>query len=327
MRRTRAVALGATLAASVVLAACGADDNGDNGDANGNDGEMEDITLGLIPIIDVAPVYVGMEQGFFEEEGIELEISSGQGGAAIVPGVVSGEMDFGFGNSQSLLIAVDGGLPLRVVASGVYSTGDPEEDGFTVISADPNIQGPEDLGDTTVAVNTVNAIGDTVVMASAEQAGVDPDSITFVEMPFSSMNASLEAGDIDAAWQVEPFVTLAEDDGAHVVTNVLMDLADEFEISTFFATEDYANDNPDTVDAFVTAVNRSLEYSSDNPDEVRAILPEYLEIDEELADRVILPGWQPSVSRSTFELYRDLSIDRGLISEDFDIEPLLSEAE
>ncbi|QDC26821.1 hypothetical protein FE374_17590 [Georgenia yuyongxinii] len=71
-----------------------------------------------MPIIDVAPVYVGLDQGFFEEEGLELELSTGQGGAAIVPGVVSGSTDFGFGNNHSLMIAASSGLPLRVVASG-----------------------------------------------------------------------------------------------------------------------------------------------------------------------------------------------------------------
>ena len=49
------------------------------------------VTAGVIPIVDVAPVHLGVEQGFFSDRGIDLRLESVSGGAANVPGVISGE--------------------------------------------------------------------------------------------------------------------------------------------------------------------------------------------------------------------------------------------
>ncbi|MGC5616237.1 ABC transporter substrate-binding protein [Georgenia sp. Z1491] len=325
--RRRSYAAGATLAASaLVLAACGGGDS--EGEGGGDGDELTPITVGVIPIIDVAPLYIGIEEGIFEEHGLDVTAESGQGGAAIVPSVVSGDFDFGFGNSMSTVIAASTGMPLQIIASGVWSTGDPEEDGFTIMSADESIQGPEDLEGAVVATNTLNAIGDSVVMESAELAGVDPTTIEFVEMPFNSMPAAMENGDVDAAWIVEPFVTVAmEDSGAHVVTAVLLDIADEWEIATYFTTDTYANDNQETVEAFQAAISEANAYAQENPDAVREILQSYLDLPDGLEDRVILPGWQPEVSRETVQIYHDMADERGLLDQEVDLDALLEHAQ
>src|SRR5688500_11080403 len=98
----------AALALLVPVAACGGDDSGDGGGGGGGGGgdqEVQQLRVGVIPIVDVAPIYLGVEQGFFEEQGLEVELVPGSGGAAAVPGVVSGDYDFSFGNVTSILLA------------------------------------------------------------------------------------------------------------------------------------------------------------------------------------------------------------------------------
>ncbi|GAA4287082.1 ABC transporter substrate-binding protein [Georgenia daeguensis] len=325
-RRITSAALACTLA--LTLLACSGETEpeatDDAGATAGGAAGTETVTLGLIPIIDVAPVYVGMDQGFFEDEGIELELSTGQGGAAIVPGVVSGSIDFGFGNNLSLVIGSSNGLPLQVVASGVDSTGDPEQDPYTIVTADDSLQRPADLEGKTVAVNTLKAIGDTVVRASVRSDGGDPDAVEFVEMPFPNMTAALVAGDVDAAWQVEPFITLGEADGVRVLTTPLNDFTDEtIEVSSYFTSQKFAQENPELVDGFRAAIEKSLAYSQENPDAVREVLPSYLEVEPDLAERLILPAWNTEVSEPTFEIFAELAGTDGLIQGDVDLDTLL----
>ena len=109
MRRTIAALVASPL---VLTAACGGSDEGDAPDAAGGGGGTQQVTVGVIPIVDVAPIYLGVEQNFFSDCGLEVTLESGQGGAAIVPGVVSGEFAFGFSNVTSLLLAASEGLPL-----------------------------------------------------------------------------------------------------------------------------------------------------------------------------------------------------------------------
>src|SRR5215210_6744992 len=97
-----------------LLAGCG-DDGGSGGGGGGDGGEPEAVTLkvGVIPIADVAPLYLGVDQGFFEEEGLTIEPQLAEGGAAIVPSVVSGDYQIGFSNTTSLIIAGSKDVPIQ----------------------------------------------------------------------------------------------------------------------------------------------------------------------------------------------------------------------
>jgi len=110
-----AVALAATLFAA---AACTSD--GDRADGAGGGTK---VSLGVIPIVDVAPVYLGKQKGFFSSRGIDLTLVPEQGGALIIKGVLGAKYQFGFSNVTSLLAAQSDGAPLKAVANGVAPTG------------------------------------------------------------------------------------------------------------------------------------------------------------------------------------------------------------
>ncbi|MHA6631637.1 ABC transporter substrate-binding protein [Pseudonocardia sichuanensis] len=319
--RMRGRVLGAAVALCLALTACGGEEP-----AGGDAAELDTITLGLIPIIDVAPVYLGMEQGFFEDAGIQLELSSGQGGAAIVPGVVSGNLDIGFGNNVSILVAAATGLPIRVVTSGVYGTGEVGNDYVEIMVAGGSpVTSAAELAGKTVAVNTLNAIGGIAVGASVASAGGDPAAVNYVEMPFPNMNAALESGQVDAIWQVEPFVALAKRDGHRVLADPLIDMADQIMVSTYFASEQFTAENRELVERFRTAIDQSLTYAQEHPQEVRAIIPTYLDIPEDLASELVLPRWTPEIDRGTFEVMSDLALKDGLIDSKPDLNAILPE--
>ena len=77
----------------------------------------------MIPIADCAPIYLGKAKGFFDKQNLDIELSTQGGGAAIIPGVLSGQLQFGFSNVPSLLIAQSKGLKFVGIAPGVASTG------------------------------------------------------------------------------------------------------------------------------------------------------------------------------------------------------------
>ena len=311
----RRAAVAAVAALPLLAVGCGSESESGGGSGGSGAAETATVTLGLIPIIDVAPVHLGIQQGFFEDEGIELELSAGQGGAAIIPGIVGGSLDVGFTNNLSLVIASAQGLPLQVVTSGVDSTGDPALDPFTISTADPAITRPADLAGKRVAVNAVNSIGDSVVKASVEADGGDPDSIQFVELAFPNMTAAMTAGDVDAAWLVEPFVTIGAPQGVRVLTTPLNDFTDvTMEVSSYATSAQCATKNEDVLARFRTAMDKSLEYAQQNPDAVRAILPTYLDMPAELAAKLRLPEWNTEVSRETLEVFSDLADQNGLLT-------------
>ena len=82
------------LACATALVACGDDE------PSGGSGPTK-LKVGVIPIADVAPLYLGIEKGFFKEESLEIEPVLAEGGAAIVPAVISGANQIGFSNATS----------------------------------------------------------------------------------------------------------------------------------------------------------------------------------------------------------------------------------
>ena len=103
---------------ALLAAGCGDDDDGDTtaGD-EGTEEELTPITVGVIPIGGMAPFFYGLEQGYFEEEGLDVSTEIGFGGAEFVPAVLSGEQQFAVGEYLSLMIARENGVGLQVVSN------------------------------------------------------------------------------------------------------------------------------------------------------------------------------------------------------------------
>jgi NitT/TauT family transport system substrate-binding protein len=307
------------------LAACGgSDDDAGSAGGGGSAGGTEQVTVGVIPIVDVAPVYLGQQEGFFADCGLEVTLESGQGGAAIVPGVVSGEFQFGFSNVTSLLLAAEQGLPLKMVANGVASTGEQGNDfGAVVALPASGITGPADLAGKRVAVNTLNNIGTTTVNESVRKAGGDPSGIQYVELAFPDMAAAVAAGNVDAAWVVEPFVAQNKAAGAQVVASNFVDTADDLTVSTYFTSEQYAAQNPDAVKCFTEGMNQALTFADQNPDAVRAVLGTYTQIAPEVADAMVMPRWPTEINEESVQTLADLAVEDGLMDQTPDLEALL----
>src|ERR687891_1928831 len=200
----RAAALLLALAFAAGTAACGDDDGG----GGGGEGEPATLNVGVIPIADVAPLYLGMEKGFFEEEQLTIKPQLAEGGAAITPAVVSGDFQIGFSNTISLLIAASEDLPVEIISQGVLGGADESEAwADLLVLKDGPISDPQDLEGKTIAVNTLSNICEVTIKASLEDEGVAVDTLEFTEVEFPDMNAALEAGRVDGACVVEPFVS------------------------------------------------------------------------------------------------------------------------
>jgi len=286
--------------------------------------ETVDLTVGVIPILDVAPIYLGVQEGFFEEEGINLTLELAQGGAAIIPGVVSGQFQFGFSNTISLLLAQDNNLGLKAIANGAQSTDDPMEDfGAVVVPGDSDIQDLTDLEGKRIGVNTLNNIQTTTINQLVREAGGDPSTITYVGLPFPDIVQAVANRDVDAGQLVEPFRTLSLNAGDRNLGSNLAGVVDNMEVAMYFTSQAYADENPDIVERFTRAINKSLQYADENPVAAREILGTYTNIDPAVAEAAVLPRWPGEINRDTVQLLAELAVGDGLISAVPDLDVLL----
>ncbi|MFI1957966.1 ABC transporter substrate-binding protein [Streptomyces althioticus] len=320
MRRLPA-GLAAVALLAVAATACGSSSSGSSGKSS--DG-VTTVKVGVIPIVDVAPVYLGVKQGFYKKRGLDLTLETSQGGAAIVPGVVSGQFQFGFSNTTSLMVAQSRDVPVRAVANGVASTGKAGADfGGVVVKGDSPVKSAKDLAGKKVAVNTLKNIGDTSVRESVRKAGGDPRSVRFVELPFDQMPAALDAGQVDAAWVVEPSLSVAKEQGARVVASNFVDVSPDLTIALYFTSDKLAQQDPELVKKFAEATRESLAYAAGHPDEVREILATYTKIPEKTLQALTLPRWPEAPDRASLERLGELGQRDGLFDEAPDLDALL----
>ncbi|GAA3549863.1 ABC transporter substrate-binding protein [Nonomuraea rosea] len=315
----------ALAAASVLLlTACGGGQTPSTSPGTSSSAGATTVKVSVIPIIDVAPIYLGDQQGFFAEEGLKLELVSAQGGAAIVPAVVSGQVEFGFSNFTSLIIAKSKGLPLKVVAPGAASTGIQGKDfGGVVVKADSPLKTAADLAGKRVAVNTLNNINDTTVRASIRAAGGDAKNVTFTELAFPDMLAALDKGNVDAVQVVEPFLATAKKNGDRVIASNYVDTAPDLTIAGYFTSQQTATAKPDLVKRFTSAMQKSLKYATDNPDAVRKVLLTYTKIDPALTGSLTLPTYPAEINSASLATLSKLALQDGLIQTAPDLSGLL----
>jgi NitT/TauT family transport system substrate-binding protein len=286
--------------------------------------ELTTVTVGVTPNTDVAPLFLGQEQGFFEDHGIKLDLQMAQGGAALLPAVVSGDYDFGFSNVASLMVAQTKGLPVKIVAAGAYSTGVEGKDTAAVLTMPGSgIDHAADLEGKTVAVNALKTIFDTTVGYVVDQDGGNAAGINWVEVPWPDQAAALASGQIDAAALVEPFLTIALEQGAVPVAWNWVETDPDLLIAAYFSTTTFIDANPDITAEFAAAVNESLEYAQAHEDEVRDILGTYTEVAPEVRAALTMSRFDTNINRDSVQLLADLSLKYGLVPSKVDVDALL----
>lgn len=316
---SRRAVLAVLVALSLTISACG---SGSSSSDSG--GGTTTVKVGVIPILDVAPLYLGIEKGFFADEGLDLITENAQGGAAIVPAVVSGQCQFGFSNTVSLLLADVRGLELKVVTAGISTTGVAGKDfGAVMVRPESPITSAADLAGKKVAVNTLNNINTVTINEVVRKAGANPSTITFVELPFPEIAPAITRGDVDAGQVVEPFLTIAEQQGGRQVAANFAEAVPNLPVAMYFASAAYAQENPEVVASFTAAMKKSLAYAQSHPDEVLAILSTYTLIDARVQKDITLPRWPTDIDSKAVRRLGALLVKDGLVSGPPDTSALL----
>jgi NitT/TauT family transport system substrate-binding protein len=316
----RSITISMTMAAVLlVVSACG----GGGGAQKANSNGQTSVTVGVIPIVDTAPIWLGKAKGFFKDEGIKLTIKTTTGGAAAVPGVVSGDFDFAFGNVVSLMVAAGQGLGVKFVTNGDSTTGKEKDFGAVVVPSDSPIKSAKDLVGKTVGVNNLKNIGDTTMRNAIEKDGGDPKNVKFVEVAFPDAPAALAKKQVDAALVLEPFLSQVLGEGGRVVSWNYVEMSPKLDIAGYFTTNKYIASNQDLTKRFTAAMKKSLAYAQAHPAEVRAIVGTYTKIDAATRAKMTLPAFRPDFDHQAATDLGDAALKYGTLTKKPDLDKLL----
>jgi NitT/TauT family transport system substrate-binding protein len=318
MRKSALISMAAV--AALALSACGGSSDDGGGSAAASSGGTTKITVGVLPVPDTAALYLGVDKGYFKDAGLDVTVQSTTGGAVAVPGVVSGDYDFAFGNYVSGMVARDKGIDIKYVTNATTAT---ETGGFqaVVVPKDSPIQKPADLAGKTVSVNNLSNINDTTIRGVVDADGGDSSKVKFLELAFPDAAAAIEGGKVDAG-TVNPWTSDMESK-FRVITYNFTDFTPDLDIAGFFTSGKTIKDDPELVKSFQTAMNKSLEFAQANPDEVRRIIATYTKLSPETLANLTLPVYRADVNQDALKKLGDAAKEYGTISKAPDLKALL----
>ena len=314
MKATHKAVLAGAAGAAILLAGCGG--SGDGG-AGETDGELEktEITVGSLPLADYAALYWADEQGFFEDEGLDVTIEPVQGGPAGVQQVVSGELDFTNSTPFGTAMAVDSGLPIR----SVVLTSSLADNGIGVfVPKDSPIKDIDDLDGKSIGINTTKNMGDITFNNLAESEGADV-SPKWVEVPFPEMISGIKAKSVDAGYMPEPFMSAARDAGMRQVVDNTEGPNKGLAGSTYVSSQKFLDANPDTAAAFARAMYKAGGDLEKNEDKLREWLPSIAQLDEDVAKELPLATYHSEMDDEGYAKAVDILKDQELVKDDLDV--------
>lgn len=258
--------------------------------------ELRPVTLamGFVPNVQFAPVYVALEKGYFAEEGLQVTLDYGME-TDILQRLGAGEVPFGIGSGDQVILARGSGLPVQYVMAWYHRFP------VCVVSlAASGISEPQDLVGRTVGIPVTYGASYIGWRGFLDEVGIAPESVNLQAIGYTQV-ASLLEGRVDAAVcyaQNEPVQLRA---AGEEITVFYLDAYTQLISNGIITNEETIRQDPEMVRGMVRAFLRGLQATIDDPDEAFAAAQRAIpEMDEETArlQRAVLDEsiafWQAS---------------------------------
>ena len=233
--------------------------------------ENNTIRLGVMSAADSAPILLAQEKGYFEAEGVNLELEIFTNGATKQSSIQAGELDAAMLSMIQFLNNVKGGLQAKITTT---------TDGRFPIVLSKDFEEKKDVKVGLMEVSVINFLADQYL------TDYNVEKVFINEMPLR-MQALME-NKIDMAVLPEPLASNAELKGLE--KRVYGD-PDDYTPNAIIFTDEFIKNNPNTVKGFHNAYNRAIEDIVNNPNEAKDILISKLELNPQIKDLIVLPTY------------------------------------
>ncbi|MGE0797506.1 MAG: ABC transporter substrate-binding protein [Lautropia sp.] len=291
----------------------------------GRAADLTKVRVNIIPLADLAPFYAAMKQGYFKEEGLDIDTTPSTGGAVGIPGLVGGSFDIAYGNVVTTLLAASQGLDVVVISPAAGGYG--RASGMVARTAD-KIRSGADLEGKTVAVNTRNNNIWLFARAWVRKTGGNPDKVTFKEVPFPQMADALKNRQIDAAFHVDPFLTVLREqpDVYEVVGNPYNDVQPGVQIGQYIATRAFVQKNPDVVRRFLAGLRKGNAWYDArlSSPELAELIAGYTRLSPEVTAKLKKGETYKRIEVEEMRTTMQIMREQGLLKKDVDVEALVA---
>lgn len=289
-----------------------------------NEGTLKDVTLNEVAhSIFYAPQYVAIENGYFEEEGINLKLVTGFGADKVMTALISGEAQIGFMGSESSIYAYNEGNSDYAVNFAQLT----QRAGNFLVSRKPIDNFSWDmLKGTTILGGRAGGMPEMVLEYILKNNGIDisTDLEIVQNIDFGLTGGAFAGGQGDFTVEFEPHATALEKEGTgYVVASLGVD-SGYVPYTAYSAKKSYINKNPEIIQGFTNALQRGMEYvnSHSSEDIAKVIAPQFPDTDADTIAVIVeryksQDTWKNDLvfSKESFTLLQDILYEAGVIKE------------
>lgn len=313
------------MVAASVLAGCGNDSEGEE--------KIQKVTLNEVAhSIFYAPQYVAIENGYFEQEGIDLELVTGYGADKTMAAVISGDAQIGFMGAEASVYAYLEGAndPVVNFAQGTQRAGN-----FLVAREEmPDFQW-NDLKRKKVLGGRKGGMPEMVFEYILKKNNIDPATDLEIDqsIDFGSTAAAFAGGQGDFTVEFEPSATALENENSgYVVASLGVD-SGYVPYTSYSAKTSYMKKHPDIIQKFTDALQKGVDYvNSHTPEEIAQVIkPQFKENDLETITKIVeryqqQDTWKENLifEKDSFELLQDILESAGELEKRADYEDLVT---
>ena len=302
-----------------------------SGSAQEQDGQTKTrgpVRIGVLQIADSFPLYVAVEEGLFQKQGLDVEIIEFQSASDQSVAYEAGELDGMMTDMivQSLInkSSAEDGMKTVAMAFG----GDASEGRFIVASSpDSGISAPEQLAGSKIGISE-NTMMEYLVGRYLEDLGVDLSSVELVNIPKLTLRLDLlmEGSDIQAAILPDPLAIEAESRGCGTVIDDTK-LGKNYSQSVVTLRKALIEDGTGTLEAFRDAYNEAIEKINADPDAYLELFYEKANVAEPLRGKYAVPSYTPDCVPTEEDVAKieEFMVKKGLLDSPFSYEEMVAQ--
>jgi NitT/TauT family transport system substrate-binding protein len=256
--------------------------------------------------------FYAVEQGFFEKNGLNVELQNLPGGTPISQGVITGSLDIGIMTPLAIASAVTHGVPIAIVAPGGVNNAKAPS-GALIVAANSPLRTVNDFVGKTIGVASVKTVHELMIRSWFGNNKLDPNSVKLVEMPFGEMGAAVERGTVDGAEEVDPLTSALVKAGKVKIVDGPNAAIPEFLGAAWFARVDYAKAHPDVIRRFAAAMADTSRWANAHHAESGAILAKAGKMDPEVVRGMTRCGYAETVNPRQIQPLLDAATKFGIL--------------
>lgn len=290
---------------------------------NSND-EMQTIRVSEVTrSVFYAPQYVAISEGFFEKNGLDIELTTGQGADKVMTAVLSDQCDIGFaGPEASIYVYNEGKQDYTEVFAQLT-----KKDGSFLVSKDNETNFSwENLKGKTIIPGRKGGVPYMTLEYVIKKNGMNPqtDMVLDDSIKFDLMAGAFTGGEAEYVTLFEPTASLVEQEGKGYIVASVGEAAGEIPYTAYFAKKSYIEQNEDIVQKFVNSIYEGQKWVKEHSSReiAESIASFFPDSDVELLEKVIqrykdIDVWNetPVLESQSFELLQTVMQEAGELSQ------------